>query len=88
AQDRQIIATAVRRSRRTAATPDLSVYDFLADVLTTDAAATPGLRRADVVRLAQRTQQYSGPVTAKSVEDTAFYRWVPLAGLNEVGAEP
>jgi len=35
-----------------------------------------------------RFQQACGPVMAKGVEDTALYRWFPLAGLNEVGGEP
>ena len=29
----------------------------------------------------------SGPVAAKGVEDTAFYRYYPLASLNEVGGD-
>ena len=35
-----------------------------------------------------RFQQTCGPVMAKGVEDTAFYRWAPLAALNEVGGDP
>ncbi|SDK11995.1 (1-_4)-alpha-D-glucan 1-alpha-D-glucosylmutase [Nonomuraea maritima] len=35
-----------------------------------------------------RFQQTCGPVMAKGVEDTALYRWFPLACLNEVGGEP
>ncbi|WP_307848531.1 malto-oligosyltrehalose synthase [Microbispora oryzae] len=35
-----------------------------------------------------RFQQTCGPVMAKGVEDTALYRWYPLAALNEVGGEP
>ncbi|MFI6533153.1 malto-oligosyltrehalose synthase [Nonomuraea sp. NPDC050547] len=35
-----------------------------------------------------RFQQSTGPVMAKGVEDTALYRWYPLAALNEVGGEP
>jgi (1->4)-alpha-D-glucan 1-alpha-D-glucosylmutase len=35
-----------------------------------------------------RFQQTSGPATAKGVEDTALYRYVPLASRNEVGGEP
>jgi (1->4)-alpha-D-glucan 1-alpha-D-glucosylmutase len=35
-----------------------------------------------------RFQQMCGPVMAKGVEDTALYRWYPLASLNEVGGEP
>ena len=35
-----------------------------------------------------RFQQTTGPVMAKGVEDTAFYRYVRLAALNEVGGNP
>ena len=35
-----------------------------------------------------RFQQTCGPVMAKGVEDTAFYRWAPLVALNEVGGDP
>ena len=33
-------------------------------------------------------QQVCGPVMAKGVEDTAFYRWTRLIALNEVGGDP
>lgn len=35
-----------------------------------------------------RFQQVTGAVTAKGVEDTAFYRWTPLVSLTEVGGSP
>ena len=35
-----------------------------------------------------RFQQTTGPVMAKGVEDTAFYRWFPLGFANEVGGAP
>jgi (1->4)-alpha-D-glucan 1-alpha-D-glucosylmutase len=35
-----------------------------------------------------RWQQTTGPVMAKGVEDTAFYRWFRLTALNEVGGNP
>ena len=35
-----------------------------------------------------RFQQTTGAVTAKGVEDTAFYRYVRLLALNEVGGDP
>ena len=35
-----------------------------------------------------RFQQTSPPVTAKGVEDTAFYRYLRLLALNEVGNDP
>jgi (1->4)-alpha-D-glucan 1-alpha-D-glucosylmutase len=38
--------------------------------------------------LVVRFQQTCGPVMAKGLEDTAFYRWFRLASLNEVGGDP
>jgi (1->4)-alpha-D-glucan 1-alpha-D-glucosylmutase len=38
--------------------------------------------------LVVRFQQTCGPVMAKGVEDTAFYRWFRLASLDEVGGDP
>ncbi|GAB1693161.1 malto-oligosyltrehalose synthase [Krasilnikovia sp. M28-CT-15] len=38
--------------------------------------------------LAQRFQQFTGAVTAKGVEDTAFYRWTRFTARNEVGTDP
>jgi (1->4)-alpha-D-glucan 1-alpha-D-glucosylmutase len=35
-----------------------------------------------------RFQQTCGPVMAKGIEDTAFYRWLRLSGANEVGGHP
>ena len=38
--------------------------------------------------LVTRFQQTTGPVMAKGVEDTAFYRYFRLTALNEVGGDP
>jgi (1->4)-alpha-D-glucan 1-alpha-D-glucosylmutase len=35
-----------------------------------------------------RWQQTTGPVMAKGIEDTAFYRYYRLTALNEVGGDP
>jgi (1->4)-alpha-D-glucan 1-alpha-D-glucosylmutase len=35
-----------------------------------------------------RFQQTTGPIMAKGVEDTAFYRYFRLTALNEVGGDP
>ena len=37
---------------------------------------------------ATRFEQTSGPVMAKGVEDSAYYRWSRFAALNEVGGDP
>jgi len=40
------------------------------------------------LNFALKFQQYTGPVQAKGLEDTAFYRYNALVSLNEVGGEP
>ncbi|XXM85180.1 malto-oligosyltrehalose synthase [Cellulosimicrobium sp. PMB13] len=45
-------------------------------------------REARRDELVVRFQQVCGAVTAKGVEDTAFYRWTELSSLCEVGGEP
>ena len=54
------------------------------------AARSGGARRSPSPssRSRQRLQQLSGPATAKGVEDTALYVYVPLASRNEVGGAP
>jgi (1->4)-alpha-D-glucan 1-alpha-D-glucosylmutase len=52
-------------------------------VLRGEGDATPA--RED---LRERFQQVAGAVMAKGVEDTAFYRYVRLVALNEVGSDP
>lgn len=47
-------------------------------------ATDPGRR----LEFAMKFQQYTGPVQAKGVEDTAFYRYNQLLSLNEVGGDP
>src|SRR6201999_590162 len=41
-----------------------------------------------VKRFALKLQQFTGPLMAKSLEDTAFYRYHRLLALNEVGGDP
>jgi (1->4)-alpha-D-glucan 1-alpha-D-glucosylmutase len=88
--DRRDIDWAIAQARRTEHAPDASVFDFLHDLLTTDLVAKPksGYSRQAVIRFAMKVQQYSGPVMAKGLEDTAFYRYNRLVSLNEVGGHP
>src|SRR4029077_9309431 len=65
-----------------------SVFDFVRSVLTLDAAPPSGPRRQEMLRFAMRFQQFTAPVVAKGVEDTAFYRYSRFIALNEVGGEP
>jgi (1->4)-alpha-D-glucan 1-alpha-D-glucosylmutase len=64
--------------------PDLDpeLVNFIADVLL---LRVTGERESEFV---MRFQQLTGPVMAKGVEDTAFYRYFRLASANEVGGDP
>ncbi len=85
--DREIVHRAVGRAvwRNPAMSP--TVFAFLRQVLLLegDLAADEYDRRLEFV---MKFQQYTGPVEAKGVEDTAFYRYHLLLSLNEVGGTP
>ena len=87
---RRYLDEAIAKSRTTESAIDGSAYDFLHGVLSGEIVSKPrsGLSRSDVMRAAMRFQQYTGPVTAKGLEDTAFYRFYRFLALNEVGGHP
>jgi len=63
--------------------------DVVVDLVLGREVGSAGRRReARRDELVVRFQQVCGAVTAKGVEDTAFYRWTELASLCEVGGEP
>lgn len=87
--DRRDIEWAVSHARRRSVRADKTVFDFIHSALTTDLSSAPSpYNRREVRRLAMKFQQYTGPVAAKGVEDTAFYRYNRLVANNEVGGEP
>ncbi len=87
--DYRDIDWAIGRAKRSDPFIDPQIFTFIRGVLTTELARRgSGYNRSEVIRLAMRFQQYTSPVMAKSLEDTALYRHVPLVSLNEVGGEP
>ena len=86
--DRRVIDGAVRAAKRASRIADPSVFDFVRSVLTLEAAPPSGRRRTEMLRFSMRFQQFTAPVVAKGVEDTAFYRYNRLIALNEVGGHP
>jgi (1->4)-alpha-D-glucan 1-alpha-D-glucosylmutase len=85
--DRQHIDWAIASAKRRLGGSQASVLDHLREVLLGegDAAQAPLEWRR---RFLARWQQFTAPVTAKAVEDTAFYRYLRLVSLNDVGGEP
>jgi (1->4)-alpha-D-glucan 1-alpha-D-glucosylmutase len=86
--DRQLIGEVVERARDDWAGPDPEIFDFLRDAITGDLANDRGYSAPRVRNFALKLQQFTGPLMAKSLEDTAFYRYPRLLALNEVGGEP
>ncbi len=88
--DRRDIAWAMTRARRSDPDVHPSAFDFLQKMLMaeTEQPPTRELSHTAALRFAMRVQQFSGPVMAKGVEDTAFYRYNRFVALNEVGGAP
>ena len=84
--DRLFIERAIAAARARDTTNEGSIYDFMQRVLLSEHADEDV--RASYIEFAMRFQQLTAPVTAKGVEDTAFYRSVRLVALNEVGGDP
>jgi (1->4)-alpha-D-glucan 1-alpha-D-glucosylmutase len=87
-QDRRYLDWAIKRARKASSAADTSVFDFLNGVLTGAIEGGSAYDASEVIRVAMRAQQISGPVMAKGMEDTAFYRYHRLISLNEVGGDP
>ncbi|MBV9734551.1 MAG: malto-oligosyltrehalose synthase [Acidisphaera sp.] len=90
ATDRAVLDWALAGARRTVRSADLPLLERIGDWLSgSDLRSVPaGARRQERLRAMVRFQQLSAPTAAKSVEDTAFYRYGRLISRNEVGSEP
>ena len=101
AEDRAVVERAIARARRRNPAMEASMFDFFREVMlprdvettrrrTSAAAATAadagGSARAAAVR--DEVAAVHGPVQAKGIEDTAFYRYNVLLSINEVGGDP
>jgi (1->4)-alpha-D-glucan 1-alpha-D-glucosylmutase len=82
AADRAHVAAAVAGARKRRPDIDAELLHFIGELLTN---GHPGAAEAG---FAVHFAQLSSPVMAKGTEDTAFYRYLPLTSLNEVGGDP
>lgn len=88
-QDRRFIAWAIGRAQRRSLGADVSVFEFLRRVLLgRPLAGAPAELLAGYRAFTQRFQQYTAPVAAKGIEDTALYRHHRLISVNDVGGDP
>ena len=81
-EDRDVITAATKCAKESRTDIDGGLFDFLCDVLTMQVT---GKQESEFLL---RFQQFTSPVMAKGVEDTAFYCYNRLTALNEVGGEP
>jgi (1->4)-alpha-D-glucan 1-alpha-D-glucosylmutase len=90
AHDHALITAVIEKARADWFAADEGIFDFLRDTLTMDLIKPGRPLRSEprVRRFALKVQQFTGPLMAKSLEDTAFYRYHRLLALNEVGGDP
>ena len=89
AQDRRYIEWTVAQAKRRSRAADATIFEFVQGMLLAEApeGADPALRER-IRAFAMKMQQFTAPVTAKGIEDTAFYRYHRLVSLNDVGGDP
>jgi len=81
-QDRSRIERATECAKSNRQNIDPILFDFIRDVLLLKVS---GKQESEFV---YRFQQFTSPVMAKGVEDTAFYCSCRLTAMNEVGSDP
>ncbi len=87
ARDRVYLERAIAEVRRLC--PDISqpALDFLRRVLLLELPSyLTGEQKREWLEFVKRWQQFTGPIMAKGLEDTALYLYNPLVSQNEVGA--
>ena len=88
-EDRAVIERAVAAAKRRNPAIEESVFNFLRDLLLFRFPENlDEEQRAAHAEFVLKFQQFTGPITAKGLEDTVFYIYNRLAALNEVGGEP
>ncbi len=85
--DRRYVDWAVSRARKQSTAADTTVFDFIHEVLLLEVDGPDDYKEL-AAAFVMKFQQYTGPVMAKGMEDTALYDYNRLISLNEVGGEP
>jgi (1->4)-alpha-D-glucan 1-alpha-D-glucosylmutase len=81
-EDRAEITRAIEQAKEQRSEIEPRLFDFIGDVLMLN------VRGGQESEFLLRFQQFTSPVMAKGVEDTAFYCFNRMIGLNEVGGSP
>ena len=84
-EDRALLADAEAEANAKILPEEPAAVAFIVRLLCLD---VPEEQRPAALAFAVRFQQTSGPLMAKALEDTLFYRYNRLIALNEVGGDP
>jgi len=89
-RDRNYIEKTIALARRRTPAEQVSdaAFDFLRAVLTVDPPYYLENSKREWLEFVMKWQQFTGPVMAKGLEDTATYRHNSLLSVNEVGGDP
>jgi (1->4)-alpha-D-glucan 1-alpha-D-glucosylmutase len=85
-EDETLIADAAEQAKSTREVEDEAAIDFIARIWCLQ--LEDPAQRAAALNFTTRLQQTTGPLMAKAIEDTLFYRYNRLIALNEVGGSP
>jgi (1->4)-alpha-D-glucan 1-alpha-D-glucosylmutase len=89
ARDRAVIARAVEEAERRNDALGAPVLPWVRRVLLLEFPAPLAAEAKEAwLRFVRRWQQFTGPIMAKGLEDTALYVYNRLVSLNEVGGDP
>ncbi|MBA3697036.1 MAG: malto-oligosyltrehalose synthase, partial [Methylotenera sp.] len=88
--DKAVLQTTANRAKLTLSNVDRPLMDIVLSWLSAELVIQqPDSEMSDLSQRAiTRFQQLTPPLVAKSVEDTAFYRYGRLLSRNEVGSDP
>jgi (1->4)-alpha-D-glucan 1-alpha-D-glucosylmutase len=85
----EYIEKAVNEARQRGQQLNSGCFDFIRDVLLlSNLPHVLADQRESRLAFVMRWQQFTGPIVAKGLEDTALYVYHPLLSLNEVGGMP
>jgi (1->4)-alpha-D-glucan 1-alpha-D-glucosylmutase len=88
-EDERYVQWAVAQAKKRSPATDILIFDFIhAQLLLNNIDAYPSNLRHMMIQFTLRFQQYTAPVMAKGMEDTAFYIHNRLISLNDVGFDP
>lgn len=87
--DRKILAESLQSARGRTSSEEIGdpAFEFLRRVLLLQPASGDEKTQADYLKFVMRWQQFTGPVMAKGLEDTAGYVHNSLISINEVGGD-